>query len=115
MWRGIPIEQPPELQGLTFMEEILIARSRLVVYVVRIKGYGTSGGVRAIKGNCMAVMSSMQTVTEIVAEEPLPRLAFSEDEKITVFVQNDTLIHGFKPLYVRRETVLRLLIFAPKQ
>ena len=94
----IPSKVPPELQGLTQVEEMLIARALPLISV-----YLKPGGQRGYSGHCINLP---QHVEELASSLPrLPR------ELSVIVVKIKTKDNNFKDLLVRRQKVADALLW----
>ena len=94
----IPCKVPPELQGLTQVEEMLIARALPLISV-----YLKPGGQRGYSGHCINLP---QHVEELASSLPrLPR------ELSVIVVKVKTKDNNFKDLLVRRQKVADALLW----
>jgi len=94
----IPSKVPPELQGLTQVEEMLIARALPVISV-----YLKPGGQRGYSGHCINLP---QHEEELASSLPrFPR------ELSVIVVKVKTKDNNFKDLFVRRERVADALLW----
>ena len=92
---------PIELQDLTFVEQLLIARVQPVMRVYRIKSRGIPGQY-AYKGN---IINIGQNITEII--NSLPRTPST----LSVVVVRREVLNEHRDFHVRRKKVLSALIF----
>lgn len=96
-----PKDVPPELQDLSYVEQLLIARVQPVMRVYRVRSRGLPGQY-AYKGN---IINVGQNLTEIARS--LPRTPSSLS---TVVVRKDS-VSGHRDFHVRRDKVLNAIRF----
>ena len=106
LFEGVCDEIPLELQGLTTLEEVLLARNRLMAYIFRLRSYLSGNGMK-MRGNCVAYPSTMQTAATVVVSNAraMPQIFGRPEEKIKVIVGARSEVTGVKALYVRRARV----------